>query len=54
MTSNSLTENEECDIPSQILGTIFGFHVSVILDPNMFGFQYICRVVPWSPSDTKL
>ena len=26
MTSNSLTENEEQDIPSQILKTIFGLH----------------------------
>ena len=34
MTSNSLTENEEHDIPSQILKTIFGLHASVIfLDP---------------------
>ena len=53
MTSNSLTENEEHDISSQILKTIFGLHASVILDPNMWGFQYICRVL-WSPSDTKL
>ena len=30
MTSNSLTENEEHDIPLQILKTIFGFHASVI------------------------
>ena len=29
MTSNSLTENEERDIPSQILKTIFGLHASV-------------------------
>ena len=43
MTSNSLTENEEHDIPWQILKTIFGLHVSVILDPNMCGFKYICR-----------
>ena len=28
--ANSLTENEEHDIPSQILKTIFGLHVSVI------------------------
>ena len=27
---NSLTENEEHDIPSQILKTIFGLHASVI------------------------
>ena len=38
MISNSLTENEEHDIPSQILETIFGLHVSVILGPNMRGF----------------
>ena len=30
MTSNSLTENEEHSIPSQILKTIFGLHASVI------------------------
>ena len=30
MTSNSLTENEEHGIPSQILKTIFGLHASVI------------------------
>ena len=28
--NNSLTENEEHDIPSQILKTIFGLHASVI------------------------
>ena len=34
MTSNSLTKNEEHDIPSQILKTIFGLRASVIfLDP---------------------
>ena len=27
---NSLTENEEHNIPSQILKTIFGLHASVI------------------------
>ena len=43
MTSNSLTENEEHDIPSQILKTIFGF----FLDPNMCGFWHICRFL-WS------
>ena len=53
MTSNSLTENEEHDIPTQILKTIFGLHASVILDPNMCGIQYICRAL-WSPSDTKI
>ena len=54
MTSNSLTENEERDIHSQILQTIFGLHATVIfLDPNMYGFQYICWFI-WSPSDTKL
>ena len=30
MTSDSLTENEEHDIPSQILKTIFGLHASVM------------------------
>ena len=30
MISNSLTENEEHGIPSQILKTIFGLHASVI------------------------
>ena len=30
MTSNSLTENEEHDIPLQILKTIFGLQASVI------------------------
>ena len=53
MTANSLTENEEHGIPSQILKTIFGLNASVILDPNMCAFQYICRVL-WSPSDAKL
>ena len=39
MTYNSLTENEEHHIPSQILKTIFGLHASVIfLDPNMCVF----------------
>ena len=48
MTSNSLTENEEHDISSQILKTIFGLHASVIfLDPNMCDFQVIWRV-KWS------
>ena len=30
MTSNSLTENEEHDIPSHILKTIFGLRASII------------------------
>ena len=30
MTSNSLTQNEEHDTPSQILKTIFGLQASVI------------------------
>ena len=36
MTSNSLTENEEHDIPSQIatVKTIFGLHASVISKPQ--------------------
>ena len=44
MTSNSL-ENEEHGIPSQILKTSFGLRASVILDPNMCGFQYIWRLL---------
>ena len=35
MTSNSLTENEEQDIPSQILKTIFGLHASVIFQTQI-------------------
>ena len=49
MTFNSLTENEEHDIPSQILKTIFGFHASY------FYTQYVwlpvhlyCPVLPIS------
>ena len=41
MTSNSLTDNEEHDIPSQIMKTSFGLHASVILkkiNPNMCDF----------------
>ena len=38
MTSNSLTENEEHDIPSQILKTIFGLHASVIFIPKYVWF----------------
>ena len=46
MTSNSLTENEEHDIPSQFLKIVLGLHASVIfLDPNVCGFQSICRVL---------
>ena len=48
MTSNSLTENEEHDIPSQILKTIFWIaRLSYFLDPNMCDFQFIWRVL-WS------
>ena len=38
MTSNSLTENEEHDIPSQILKTIFGsqsYSISVMADVDL-------------------
>ena len=38
MTSNSLTENEEHNIPSQILKTIFGLHASVIFKPQYVYF----------------
>ena len=34
MTTNSLTENEEHDIPSQILKIIFELHASVIFKPQ--------------------
>ena len=34
MTSNSLTENEEHDIPSHILKTIFELNVSDIFRPK--------------------
>ena len=38
MTSNSITEKEEYDIPSQILKTIFGLHASVIFRPQYVWF----------------
>ena len=38
MTFNSLTENEERDIPSHILKTIFGLHASVIFRPKYVWF----------------
>ena len=37
MTSNSLTENEEHNIPSQILKTILGLHASLSGEPDYFG-----------------
>ena len=42
MTSNSLTENEEQDIPSQIFEDHFWIAcLSYFLDPNMCDFQFI-------------
>ena len=38
MKFNSLTENEEQDIPSHILKTIFGLHASVIFRPKYVWF----------------
>ena len=38
MTSNSLTENEEHDIPSHILKFIFGLDDSVIFRPKYVWF----------------
>ena len=38
MTSNSLTDNEENDSPSQILKTIFGLHTPVIFKPQYVWF----------------
>ena len=53
MTSNTLTENAEHDIPPQIFKTIFGLHAPVI-----FRAQYVCFPVhlygPLIPYDTKL
>ena len=40
MTFNSLTENEEHDIPSQIIKTILELHASLISRP-----QYVCFLV---------
>ena len=53
MTSNSLTANDENDIPLQILKIILDCMPQLFLDPNLCRFQYICRVI-WPPSDTKL
>ena len=53
MTYNSLTKNEEHNIPPQMLKTIFGLYASLFFDPNMCGFQYICRVL-WSQPPPKL
>ena len=38
MASNSSTENEEHDITSQIMKTIFGLHASVIFRPQYVWF----------------
>ena len=38
MTSNSLTKNEEQDIPWHILKTIFGLHASIIFQPKYVWF----------------
>ena len=38
MTYYSLTENEEHNIPLQILKTIFGLHASVIFRPQYVWF----------------
>ena len=37
MISNSLTESEELDTPSQILKSIFELRACYLLDPNMCG-----------------
>ena len=50
MTSNSLTENEEYDIPSQIFKTIFGLHASVNFRPK---YGVVCSTFAGS-SDPKL
>ena len=46
MTSNSLTKNEEQDIPSQILKTIFGLHASVIFSCDQAALQMVFSVCP--------
>ena len=52
MTYNSLTENEEHNIPSQILMTIFGLH---FLDPNMVFLKLFLRLpVVLSSSPLKI
>ena len=53
MTYNSLTENEEYNIPSQILKIIFGLHASVIFRPQYVWFPVHFRVI-WSHSPPKL
>ena len=45
MTYNSLTDNEEQDIPSHILKTIFGLHTSVILRRKYVWLQ-VCLTGP--------
>ena len=47
MTSNSLIENEEHDIPSHSEDHFWIACLSYFLDPNMCGLQYICMVL-WS------
>ena len=45
MTSNSLTQNKEHDIPSQIVKTILDcVHQLFFLAPNMCGIWYICML----------
>ena len=38
MTSNSLTQTEENDIPSKILKTILDNMPKLFLNPNIYGF----------------
>ena len=48
MTFNSLTENEEHDIPSQMLKTISGLHASGIFRPQYVLFPELLQdpVIP--------
>ena len=46
MTSNSLTENEEHAIPSQILKPIFGLHASVVFSCDQAALQMVFSVCP--------
>ena len=45
MTSNSLTQNEKHNNPSQILKTILDCMSQLFLDANVCGFLQICMLV---------
>ena len=41
MTSNSLTQNEEQDIPSHNFENHFGLHACYFLDPNVWALAHL-------------